>query len=96
MTIIHAQDDYDIPWTHSPQLFWRAVNATTQGTLDFDELQVKKAEMRQKLSAGGGIVEWKSKHGIIREEILRYGLQDVIMGNPVISVAVMRILESME
>ncbi|KAK5635265.1 hypothetical protein RRF57_010977 [Xylaria bambusicola] len=28
VTIIHAEDDYDIPWSHSEQLFWHAVNAS--------------------------------------------------------------------
>lgn len=34
------------------------------------------------------------RNGIIREEILKYGLHDVVMGNPVVTIAVMRILEA--
>lgn len=41
----------------------------------------------------GTIVEWKTKNGVIREEILKYGLHDVIMGNPTVSLAVMRMFE---
>ncbi|OBT56665.1 hypothetical protein VE04_03823, partial [Pseudogymnoascus sp. 24MN13] len=28
LTIIHAEDDYDIPWHHTPAIFWHAVNAS--------------------------------------------------------------------
>jgi abhydrolase domain-containing protein 12 len=32
--------------------------------------------------------------GAAREEILKYGLHDIVMGNPVVTIAVMRILEA--
>ncbi|KAK6542578.1 hypothetical protein TWF694_006525 [Orbilia ellipsospora] len=96
LTIIHAQDDYDVPWTHTPQMFWRAVSGT--GTvprgLTFDEMESKKAGIRKDRGEGGTVVEWQTENGIIREEILKYGLHDVIMGNPIITLAVMRILDS--
>lgn len=31
LTLIHAKDDYDIPWHHTEMLFWYAVNATVPG-----------------------------------------------------------------
>jgi abhydrolase domain-containing protein 12 len=36
-------------------------------------------------------MEWRTEIGVIREEILKTGLHDVVMGNPVITMAVMRI-----
>ena len=39
-------------------------------------------------------MEWRTQHGIIREEILKTGLHDVVMENPVITMAVMRIFEA--
>ena len=47
--------------------------------------------MRTDLGAAGTVVEWETEVGIIREQILKFGLHDVIMGNPVITMAVMSI-----
>jgi len=94
ITMIHAEDDYDIPWTHTPQLFWHAINATTPAGISFEELEQLKAKARVDNGPAGSVVEWKTNHGIIREEILKYGLHDVIMGNPVVTLAIMRMLNS--
>lgn len=40
--IIHAQDDYDIPWSHGEQMLWSAVNATTSKGISFEELEREK------------------------------------------------------
>jgi abhydrolase domain-containing protein 12 len=93
ITLLHAEDDYDIPWTHTPTLFWHAANASSSSELsrlDFDEIKTK-TRMDHKMA--GTIVEWKTKNGVIREEILKYGLHDVIMGNPIVSLAVTRMFE---
>jgi abhydrolase domain-containing protein 12 len=92
ITMIHAEDDYDIPWTHTPQLFWHAINGTKLAGVSFEELELLKAKARVDNGPAGSVVEWKTDHGIIREEILKYGLHDVIMGNPVVTLAVMRML----
>lgn len=39
-------------------------------------------------------MEWRTKNGVTREEILKTGLHDVVMGNPVITMAVMRMFEA--
>lgn len=39
-------------------------------------------------------MEWRTRNGVIREEILKTGLHDVIMGYPVITMAVMRSFEA--
>ncbi|THY12848.1 alpha/beta-hydrolase [Aureobasidium pullulans] len=91
ITLIHAEDDYDIPWTHTPQLFWHAISATRPTGISFEELELLKSKARIDNGPAGSVVEWKTECGIIREEILKYGLHDVIMGNPIISLAVMRI-----
>jgi abhydrolase domain-containing protein 12 len=42
ITIIHAEDDWDVPSHHSQTLFWHAVNATTATGISREELdQVK-------------------------------------------------------
>ncbi|EPS37790.1 hypothetical protein H072_8440 [Dactylellina haptotyla CBS 200.50] len=94
LTFVHAKDDFDVPWTHTPQLFWRAASAAIPGGITFNELEVEKGSIRRDLGEGGTVVEWQTGNGIIREEIVKYGLHDVIMGNSVVTVAVMRILDS--
>lgn len=94
ITLIHAEDDYDIPWQHTQTLFWHAVNATVPGGISYDELEKKKQKSKTDLGAAGSVMEWRTGNGAIREEILKYGLHDMVMGNPVISMAVMRILEA--
>ncbi|TVY33366.1 Monoacylglycerol lipase [Lachnellula occidentalis] len=91
LTLIHAEDDWDISWQHTPELFWHAVSATAPAGITYDELEEKKDERRKDLGAAGSFMEWRTENGVIREEILKYGLHDVIMGYPVITLAVMRV-----
>ncbi|KAI4159455.1 MAG: hypothetical protein L6R39_000357 [Caloplaca ligustica] len=90
LTLIHAEDDWDIPWHHTAKLFWHAVNASTAENLSYDELNETKNGRKIDLGAAGSVMEWRTENGVIREEILKTGLHDVIMGNPVVSLAVMR------
>ena len=94
LTIIHAEDDYDIPWHHTPVIFWHAVNASMPAGIGYDDLEVRKLESKVDLGAAGSVMEWRAENGIIREEILKTGLHDVVMGYPVITMAVMRSFEA--
>lgn len=94
LTLIHAEDDYDIPWSHTQTIFWHAVNATVPRGMSYDELEQVKSESKVDMGAGGSVMEWSTENGVIREEILKYGLHDVVMGLPVITMAVMRIFEA--
>ena len=93
LTLIAAEDDWDIPWTHTSTLFRHAVEAVELAGhgLSPEGLDVVESETRTDLGTAGTVVKRETPVGIIREEILRYGLHDVIMGNPVITMAVMRI-----
>ena len=93
LTLIHAEDDYDIPWRHTPMVFWHAVNASMPTGITYNELEEKKLEFRREHGAGGTIMEWRTENGVIREEILKTGLHDVIMGYPKITMAAMRIFQ---
>jgi abhydrolase domain-containing protein 12 len=95
ITLIHAEDDYDVPWYHYTTLFWHAINATTPLGIRYDELEEKKTASKQNLGAAGSVIEWHTTHGIMREEILKTGLHDVIMGHPVVTIAVIRILQAL-
>lgn len=55
INIIHAQDDYDIPWLHSNQMLCSAVNASvSEGIITFHDLESGKDPEKVALSAGGG------------------------------------------
>lgn len=94
LTLIHAEDDYDIPWHHTEIVFWHAVNATVPGGISYDELEEVKYKSKTDLGAAGSVMEWRTENGVVREEILKTGLHDVVMGNPVITMAVMRTFEA--
>lgn len=96
LTIIHGENDYDIPWHHSQVVFWHAVNASVPIGISYEELEQKKLDLKRDLGAGGSIVEWWTDYGVIQEEILKTGLHDVIMGYPVITMAVMRAFEAVD
>ncbi|KAF2729576.1 alpha/beta-hydrolase [Polyplosphaeria fusca] len=96
LTIIHAEDDYDIPWLHSEIVFWHAVNATRNenDAYTFDELHSVNSKRKTGLGAGGWEVEWRTDDGIIREQIVKHGLHDRIMSYSIVSLAIARIYES--
>jgi abhydrolase domain-containing protein 12 len=90
ITLIHAEDDYDIPWIHSDMLFWHAVNATMDpaASMTFEDLEKVKDKQKIPLGAGGWEMEWEGKGGIVREQVTKHGLHDRIMSYPVVSLAV--------
>jgi len=91
ITIIHAEDDYDIPWSHSDLMFWHAVKAArAPDTITFDELEREKEETKEGLGAAGWVATHETERGIIREEIAKWGLHDRIMSYPIVSMAVLR------
>lgn len=90
INIIHAQDDYDIPWTHSDQMFWSAVNASMLEGVSFEELEREKEVAKVALGEGGWTYSRETSRGVIREDIAIHGLHDKIMGYPIVSLAVMR------
>lgn len=94
LTLIHAEDDYDIPSHHTEVLFWHAVNATVPREINYADLEEIKCRSKKDLGAAGSLMEWRTKNGVIREEILKTGLHDVVMGNPVVTMAVMRMFEA--
>lgn len=91
LTLIHAEDDYDIPWQHTQKVFQHAIEGTMSNGTDLSELTKRKEALIVDHGAAGTVVEWNTTHGCIREEILKHGLHDVIMGNPIITLAVSRI-----
>ncbi|KAK3379640.1 abhydrolase domain-containing protein 12 [Lasiosphaeria ovina] len=97
VTIIHAQDDYDIPWTHAASMFRHAVNATTSRddeTTSRDDEHDDTARGEFDEFRSGDAVEWRAPAGVLRAVVPRFGLHDRIMAYPVVSLAVLRAFES--
>ena len=90
ITIIHAEDDHDIPWDHTPVVFWHAVNASVSAGISYEDLELIKQKSKADLGAAGSVMEWWTDNGVIREEILKSGRHDLIMGYQVITMAIMR------
>lgn len=90
ISFIHAEDDYDIPWSHSDIIFWHAVNASSHQGITCEDLEARKKEKRKLLGAGGWVATQETAKGVVREEIVPFGLHDKIMSYPVVSLAVFR------
>ncbi|KAF1922446.1 uncharacterized protein M421DRAFT_96786 [Didymella exigua CBS 183.55] len=98
ITLIHAEDDYDIPTVHLDVLFWHGVNATLDAgsSMTFEDLERRKIDDRVPPGAGGWEMDWQGKGGIIREKVVQHGLHDKIMSYPVVSLAVARAVQSLD
>ena len=90
ITLIHAQDDTNIPCLHSDAMAWNAVNASVADGIDFKDLKQERETKKVDLEEGGWTVEWRTETGAIREERPKYGLHDRIMTYPVTSMAIFR------
>jgi abhydrolase domain-containing protein 12 len=96
LTFIHAQDDTTIPCIHTEVLYWYAVNATTPTGISYEELERDKAIKKTDLGAGGWAMEWRTKKGVIREELLKYGSHDKLGSYPSIAMAVFRTFQNVD
>lgn len=82
LAMLHARNDYDIPWKHSQTLFYTAVNATSNGQLSAKDIDA--AKNHQELTRGGFIDSWKAAAGAggtkrIKFTLLRDGGHNRIM-----------------
>lgn len=72
--IIHARDDYEIPYTQSDELFAAAANATTSTGMEHGLLNKMKARNTVDIGDGAFVSTWKADgNRIVRQEILSYG-----------------------
>jgi abhydrolase domain-containing protein 12 len=94
VTLIHAEDDTDIPWDHTPTLFSHAVNASSADGVEDSIVRSWKLDEGRDIGAAGHVAHWHTNQGVISEYILRYGLHDVVMGSPIVSLAAMDIFEA--
>lgn len=94
LTLIHSEDDADIPVSHTQELFWHVVNATCATPISFPELEKDKARKKVDLGPGGWYVDWATQKGMIRLHILKYGPHDWQMVYPVTSSSVREAFQS--
>ena len=74
--LIHATNDYDIPWTHSNVLFHMAANATSME--GFTPKQIDAVKMHVDFGKSGWTNTWKTVQEdggrkIIRQDIVKHG-----------------------
>lgn len=74
--LIHATNDYDIPWSHSDALFHAAANATSGEGLTFKQIDAVK--IKADLGQSGRTNFWKTVQEdggrkIIRQDIVKHG-----------------------
>ncbi|KAF0634703.1 hypothetical protein FPSE5266_08872 [Fusarium pseudograminearum] len=97
ITLLHAQDDTDIPMEHSVKLFREAVRVAenvddlTEGEGAFLNRIGKNEQNR---GEGGSVTVCATKKGDIRLEILKYGVHDKIMSYPATGLAISRAFAS--
>jgi pimeloyl-ACP methyl ester carboxylesterase len=73
LSLVHAADDADIPWTEDNIMFRAAVNETV-GVLDDDQFEAWKEERTVRKDDGSFVSTWKAKPDIIiRQELFPYG-----------------------
>lgn len=76
--IIHAKDDFEIPWKNAEGLFFAAANATTENGMDRSLIEKMKARSTTDMGDGAFISTWKAGDDkIIREEIVAYGRESL-------------------
>ena len=74
--LIHARNDFDIPWSHSDTLFYAATNVTSEGGLMVKQMDTVKTHAD--LGDAGWVNWWVAGQGAagkktIRQEIVPYG-----------------------
>lgn len=94
LTLIHAEDDSDIPYNHTEVVYWHAVNATVPTGISYDELEDEKAAKKTDLGSSGWSFEWRTKKGVIRERVVKYGFHDKLMGYPVTVLAILEAFQA--
>ena len=91
--VIHAEDDYDIAYTHSEELFAHALSAANLEELYNEGISksfIHKAVQIRDLGNGGRVVSAWNRKGIVRLQVLKWGFHDRIMGFGVVGMAVGR------
>ncbi|MCJ1312749.1 hypothetical protein MMC25_006425 [Agyrium rufum] len=95
ITIIHAKDDYEIPWKHSDVLFYTAANATSEQGMTIK--QIDGVKQRREFDDAGWRNSWtavnaKGGHIQIKEDIIRHGGHNRILTYSAVPRAIYELL----
>jgi abhydrolase domain-containing protein 12 len=91
--IIHARNDYEIPYTQSNELFLAAANATTTG-MDSSLVERMKARSTVDMGEGSFASTWKAgENKIIRQQVVGYGGHNRVMTYPHVALAALKAFE---
>ncbi|KFZ04344.1 hypothetical protein V502_10221 [Pseudogymnoascus sp. VKM F-4520 (FW-2644)] len=87
--IVHARNDWNIPYTHSVTWFAAAANATTPGMSD-EVFVERKAANTVHMEDGGSISTWTAPGKFIQEILVPYGGHNVVTTFPSVALAVLK------
>ncbi|KFY67166.1 hypothetical protein V496_01740 [Pseudogymnoascus sp. VKM F-4515 (FW-2607)] len=87
--IVHARDDWNIPYTHSDTWFAAAANAATPG-ISGEVFVEKKASNTVHMGDGGSISTWTAPGKFIQEILVPHGGHNVVMTFPSVALAVLK------
>ena len=74
LSLVHAKNDRDIPWTEDNKLFRAAANETAKGSLDESEFEKLKERRTTHKGKDAFVTTWRSDPDIIiRQELFPYG-----------------------
>lgn len=71
LTLVHAQGDVVIPWSHSDSLFYASAAAASGREMTRVEIDEKKG--KYDLGQGGYLCRWTVGDKVIKQRILKYG-----------------------
>jgi abhydrolase domain-containing protein 12 len=92
--IIHASNDYEIPYTQSNGLFAAAANATTSTGMELSLLEKMKARSTVDLGEGSFVSTWNAEGSrIIRQQVVGYGGHNRVMTYPYVALAALKAFE---
>ncbi|KAM0485159.1 hypothetical protein ACHAPX_001138 [Trichoderma viride] len=90
ISLVHAYNDCDIPWTEDNKLFHAAANETI-GIFDDDEFNSWKESNTVRTSEKSFVTTWKtSENIIIRQELFPWGGHNEILSFAPVSLAIIR------
>ncbi len=92
--ILHARDDYEIPYAQSDGLFLAAANATTATGMDLSLLNKMKARGTVDMGEGSFVSTWKAGGDkIIRQQVINYGGHNRVMTYAPVALAALKAFE---
>ncbi|KAL2049292.1 hypothetical protein ABVK25_010470 [Lepraria finkii] len=98
LRIIHAQNDFEILWTHSNTLFSAAANATSTGDQGLTQEQIDELKIHQDLGESGFTNSWitvqeDGGRKSIKQDVVRHGGHNRLVTYPVVAKAIANIFQ---